>query len=254
MENNKSILVSVITINKNNSEGLLQTINSILKQENVNVEWIFVDGASSDNSLEVASSVNISKKIISEPDQGIYDAMNKGIHLLSEKSELSIFLNSGDYFYNENSLANIINCYSSRNPRPNVIFCGTVELTRFGNRTKHPKTQCYIYYGMPCHHQSVVYKTETLRKYRFDQKFKLASDYAQISKILMDKNIIFRAGQILSVFANDGVSILNSEKSRAEATIVRSEILRVPYLINICIFYIHSLIHKIKLNIGYFNK
>jgi glycosyltransferase involved in cell wall biosynthesis len=101
-----SNLISVITINLNNSLGLKKTINSVLSQDYSNIEYIIIDGDSSDGSLEIIQSV--SSKLayfISEKDEGIYSAMNKGI--IKANGEYLIFLNSGDYFASPSSISSL---------------------------------------------------------------------------------------------------------------------------------------------------
>ena len=98
-------ILSIITINRNNAEGLRKTIESVLSQDvsdKTQVEYIIIDGASTDESVEVIKSFenNQSNKLqitkwISEPDTGIYNAMNKGIKMAT--GEYCLFLNSGDY-------------------------------------------------------------------------------------------------------------------------------------------------------------
>jgi len=93
------ILFSVITINFNNADGLKNTIQSVFCQTSKNVEYIVIDGGSSDHSIKVLE--HFKKKIttyISEPDQGVYDAMNKGWK--QANGEYVIFMNSGDLFAN----------------------------------------------------------------------------------------------------------------------------------------------------------
>ena len=88
---------SIITINRNNAKGLEDTIQSVLSQDRNLYEFIIIDGASSDNSLEVIKKYESQiHYYISEPDTGIYNAMNKGID--KAKGEYAIFMNSGDSF------------------------------------------------------------------------------------------------------------------------------------------------------------
>jgi glycosyltransferase involved in cell wall biosynthesis len=95
---------SIITINYNNSIGLEKTLNSIISQ-NYNYELIVIDGGSTDNSIIVANIfINHIKTFISEKDNGIYDAMNKGLKYCN--NDFLIFLNSGDTFMNSESLLN----------------------------------------------------------------------------------------------------------------------------------------------------
>jgi glycosyltransferase involved in cell wall biosynthesis len=100
------IKLSIITINRNNEYGLKETIESVLNQKNINCEYIVIDGNSSDNSVEVIKqNANNITYWISEPDQGIYDAMNKGI--MKAEGEYILFLNSGDTLASANILEEV---------------------------------------------------------------------------------------------------------------------------------------------------
>ena len=98
--------VSVITINYNNIQGLKTTIQSVISQSYKDMEYIIVDGGSTDGSVDLGGgcSVKISK-CICEPDNGVYNAMNKGVSIAS--GEYCIFMNSGDSFWNSEVLENI---------------------------------------------------------------------------------------------------------------------------------------------------
>ena len=96
-------LVSIITINRNNLVGLRRTIASVLSQTWKEFEYIVIDGDSSDGSDEfIRTKDSLIDKWISEPDTGIYNAMNKGIKMAS--GEYLLFLNSGDELYSSNIL------------------------------------------------------------------------------------------------------------------------------------------------------
>lgn len=109
-------MISIITINFNNKNGLIKTLNSVISQTCKEFEWIIIDGGSTDGSKELLE--NYSEHItywVSEPDNGIYHAMNKGIRVA--KGDYLQFLNSGDYlannktiedFYNENFTDDVI--------------------------------------------------------------------------------------------------------------------------------------------------
>ena len=92
----KGLSVSVVTINRNNAQGLRHTIESVVGQQSCRAEWILVDGSSDDDSVSVARelSASLAATIISEPDRGIYDAMNKGLRVAT--GDVVLFLNSGD--------------------------------------------------------------------------------------------------------------------------------------------------------------
>ena len=98
--------ISIITINYNDKIGLSKTINSVLNQSWQKFEFIVIDGGSNDGGLEVIEQHK--DKIdywVSEPDKGVYNAMNKGIKVA--KGEYLIFMNSGDTFYDDNVLEKI---------------------------------------------------------------------------------------------------------------------------------------------------
>ena len=91
----KKYLISIVTINKNNGSGLQRTINSLREaKSDPDIELIFIDGASSDNSLDLAHDFYKPENLVTELDNGIYSAMNKGLYLSNGKYIL--WLNSGD--------------------------------------------------------------------------------------------------------------------------------------------------------------
>jgi glycosyltransferase involved in cell wall biosynthesis len=98
--------LSVITVNLNNAVGLKKTMLSVLNQTFTDFEYIIIDGASIDSSIDIIKEISTDGTYwVSEPDNGIYNAMNKGI--LKAKGAYCLFLNSGDYFHNENILSEV---------------------------------------------------------------------------------------------------------------------------------------------------
>lgn len=104
--------VSIITISYNSENTILKTIESVNQQTYEDVEHIFIDGKSEDDTLDIIKKYSVREnKIISEKDHGIYNAMNKGIK--HSTGEIIGFLNSDDYFFTENSLKTIINHFNN---------------------------------------------------------------------------------------------------------------------------------------------
>lgn len=154
-------LISVITVTRNDSENLIETINSFRSQTYPNLEFIIVDGASVDDTIDVIkSNSDIINTWVSEPDDGIYHAMNKGLDLA--KGFGVIFLNSGDCF-DGNVLKEEIKI-------PCIFSCrivnqdGDSRIRRFGK----------IYMGMPTSHQCIVFKNSDSR---FNTNYRISSDY-----------------------------------------------------------------------------
>ncbi|WP_289055239.1 glycosyltransferase family 2 protein [Carboxylicivirga marina] len=109
---NDNLKFSIITVNLNNAEGLRKTIDSVINQSYANCDHIIIDGGSADNSLKVIKEFEPIFKLrqrninwVSEPDNGIYNAMNKGINIA--KGDYLIFMNSGDTFYSKNTLETV---------------------------------------------------------------------------------------------------------------------------------------------------
>jgi len=205
-----SFRLSIVTINYNNKVGLQRTSSSILSQGAclLNLfEWILIDGASTDGSLFLLGGLppELNLKLISEPDTGIYNAMNKGIFLSS--GSFCLFLNAGDTFYSESSLRELLRLLEGCNDSEVLLF-GHEKIYPFfaPSRICAPKSSKSIPYGMPTSHQSIVYKTSVLKQYPFDEGYKLASDYAHLC-LLFILNLKFRSYPLtLSSFYLDGVT------------------------------------------------
>lgn len=99
--------VSIITITYNSASTVQDTIESVLSQKDVDLEYIIVDGNSTDNTLQIVQSFGDRiHKVICEPDKGIYDAMNKGVNIAT--GEVIGILNSDDFYADENVLKDVI--------------------------------------------------------------------------------------------------------------------------------------------------
>ena len=112
---------SIITINYNNIEGFRKTIESVVSQTMCNFEWIIIDGGSTDGSRElIENNSEYISYYVSEPDKGIYNAMNKGI--MASHGDYLLFLNSGDYLYDENVIKQVIPLLKDRD-----IYVGRIN-------------------------------------------------------------------------------------------------------------------------------
>ena len=103
--------ISVITISYNAEDTIEKTLKSIENQSYNNIEHIIIDGGSKDSTLEICNSFSHEAKIISELDNGVYDAFNKGLKLAT--GDVVGFLNADDTFYNENSIQDIVDAFSN---------------------------------------------------------------------------------------------------------------------------------------------
>ncbi|NNN48621.1 glycosyltransferase family 2 protein [Vibrio sp. 2-2(8)] len=103
--------ISIITVTYNAEETIERTLNSVVKQDYNNIEFIFVDGSSTDRTLEIVKDyMGAIDKFVSEPDNGIYDAMNKGIDLAT--GDVLHFLNSDDYYCDSETISRVMSCFT----------------------------------------------------------------------------------------------------------------------------------------------
>lgn len=169
--------ISVITINYNNAEGLLRTIESVQKQKDKNYEFIIIDGGSKDLSTEVIkNNAAIISYWCSESDKGIYDAMNKGIE--KAEGEYLIFLNSGDTLYNENVFTefNRIALHSKKG-----IIYGDVNAIKDDKEIvilQNEKLEPYFWYKKTLNHQAAfIKKTLFIEFGKYPLAYKISSDF-----------------------------------------------------------------------------
>ena len=147
--------LSIITINLNNDTGLKKTIESVINQTLKNFEFIIIDGGSTDRSVELikeyAGQINY---YVSEPDKGIYNAMNKGIR--QTHGEYCFFLNSGDYFVKENVLEKVFNnIFDEDVVFGNLLVCLNGKLVG-KRRSKERLTFLDVYSGLIKHQASFI--------------------------------------------------------------------------------------------------
>jgi glycosyltransferase involved in cell wall biosynthesis len=175
--------ITIVTVSLNNRAGLEKTIRSVISQRLVTIEYIVIDGGSTDGSRDLISS--FSQQItawISEPDHGPYDAMNKGIGLAT--GEWINFLNAGDVFYGSDSLSGI--CPYLVHEDVDAIYGDS--LADYGDFRIYRKAGTFvdIWKGMAFSHQSLLMKTSLLKENRFDTRHPKIADYDLILRCLRD--------------------------------------------------------------------
>ena len=169
--------ITIITINYNNARGLERTIRSVVSQAFLDKEYLVVDGASKDGSLDIITKY--SKQItkwVSEPDTGIYNAMNKGIEMAT--GDYCIFMNSGDAFYSPNVLTNVhkhLFCGKDIYNGNAFFTSGDGKITWYRKGHKDV-SKFYFYHSSICHQASFI-KTAVLKKFRYDETLRMVSDW-----------------------------------------------------------------------------
>ena len=207
--NNSKPLISVITVVLNGEKYLEETISSVLKQTYENVEYILIDGKSTDRTLDIIQKYDhLIDFWVSEKDSGIYNAMNKGITL--SRGDFVGFVGSDDYLYT-NTLTKLANA-ARKGPIDYTV--GPVDLIK-KNKKFHDKISILpnflenkrFIYDMATHHLSFYINKKIINKLGvFDEKFKIRSDFDMtISVISMGKNY-YKFPDSVGAFRQGGVS------------------------------------------------
>ena len=201
-----SPLVSVITVVINSANCLESTIESVLGQTYRNIEYIIIDGGSTDGTVEIIRKYNDRIAYwLSEPDTGIYDAMNKGTVLAS--GEWVLFMNAGDIFYESDTVTNIF----SRNYEEADFIYGNNEIIYSRDLSVIRKALDIreLWKGMIVNHQCMFVKRSLMQKYPFNLEYKIGADYDFIYSAYMDKCNFYNSGIVIASTAQGGYSDLN---------------------------------------------
>lgn len=225
------MLISIITPTFNSSLTIKENVESIIKQKYNNYEHIIVDNESSDNTLEIIISaykkVGFSEKLrlISEKDNGISDAFNKGIKMA--KGEIIGILNSDDYFFDENSLKRIIEAFMENDVlfvHGNVFFKDEVH----GSNIRRP-IMGKVETAMPYNHPTLYFRKQIYNQFGiYSLKYKYVMDYEFIIRIAAANNSVLSKGKYIegtpiSVMRGGGASWKYEKESLKEIKIALAE-------------------------------
>lgn len=192
--------ISVVTICRNDAEGLRRTIESVRRQKYCNIEYIIIDGASTDATLDVIkSNSDIIDKWVSEPDSGIYNAMNKSIDQCS--GDYVIFMNSGDCFYSSDVIDNVF----KNSPTEDVIY-GNVRFNEVLSANRDIKSLQDFFCKSPFCHQGVFAKLEKVREERFNEDLKIVADWAMFVNLFISGSTFKYVSVVVAQCQNGGVS------------------------------------------------
>jgi glycosyltransferase involved in cell wall biosynthesis len=188
--------VSIITVSYNSSRTISDTINSVLNQTYHNIQYIVIDGSSTDGTIEIIKSFsNRISKFVSEPDKGIYDAINKGIKLAT--GDIIGILNSDDFFYDDFVVEKIVNAFIESDTDTvigDVQFVDpkkTSRVVRYYSSKKFNPLK-FKYGFMPAHPSFYAKRGlfEKLGYYKTD--YKIAADYELLIRFLYINKIKYR--------------------------------------------------------------
>lgn len=208
MKTNTFDKITVITVSYNAENLIEKTILSVINQSYPHVEYIIIDGGSSDRTVDIIKKY--ADKIsywISEPDKGIYDAMNKGI--LKASGKWINFMNCGDYFYNNDVLTNIFN-HDHNNI--DIIYGDSISYENHGNYCNHISDVKLknLEYGPIYRHGASFVKTEVHKNFLFDLNkipiIKYALDFDVIYRLYKSGKAFKKIDSFVFYYQREGVS------------------------------------------------
>ena len=230
--------LTIITINRNNASGLEKTIRSVLAQTETDFEYVIVDGASSDGSVDIIKQYdkrfNGRMRWISEPDAGIYNAMNKGIEM-AEGSYLE-FLNSGDSLASKDVVRKMYDALE-RNDNPAILYGNMLKEMRDGTIVRD---KCFAGQGITflgfyigtLNHSPAFIRKELFDKYgRYDESFRIVSDWKWYMQAIIfgRENPVYLDLDVTS-FDMNGISETNKDLDRMERRRVLEEQINPAFL------------------------
>ena len=196
-------LISIVTVVWNAKDLIERTILSVLGQTYDEVEFIVIDGGSTDGTLDVVRRYDTKIDYwTSEPDKGIYDAMNKGIDRAG--GEWVLFLNAGDEFCDSEVLKSVVQDIP---PDAEVVYGGHQEDYEGGYRsirTAGPISD--LWKGMIFSHQAMLVKTSLIKRYKFNIASHIAADYEFIYSLYQQRRRFHRSQIVISRVLADGFS------------------------------------------------
>lgn len=218
---------SIVTVTRNNLNGLVRTAASVSAQTHPSFEWIVADGASTDGTVEWLKSHApefLSWK--SEPDAGLYEAMNKAMGRAS--GEYLIFMNGGDTFRDATVLDDAVSLL--RNSAIDLLYGDAYEQHDGVETRKRALSHHLVWYSMFTHHQAIFYRREAIGDLRYDTSFRIAADWAFTAGLLKSGARARRFARAICTFEQGGISQSPQHRLTAEKEHRRMhrEILRLP--------------------------
>lgn len=242
--------LSIITIHYNNYSGLRKTVESVSAQSARDFEYLVIDGGSVDGSKDYLQSLALSNDLshfqyVSEADNGIYHAMNKGLRLA--KGEYVHFLNSGDWLVDADVVATMLGelyalVDSGRTPD---VFVGNKISVRpngqmFYNRVVQKEVTAYTFYRGTVEHTSAYIRRAMFEKVgEYDEYLRIVSDWKWYLEALVQHNAIFEYTDVyVSYFDTTGISSVNLSLDKEERRKVLEDVFHPAILADYDRFYL----------------
>ena len=235
--------ISLTTISFNSKESIKETLQSVKNQSFKNFEYLLIDGGSIDGTLNIAKEQDHISKIVSEPDKGIYDALNKGIK--NSTGEIIGFLNSDDTFYDEDSLKHIVDAFDDDTDCVfgDLIYTDKNENIKRVWKGSAFKKGAFKKGWMPAHPTFYCRRSVYDKLGLYDDSFKIAGDFELMLRFLEKHNI--RSKYIPKTLVNMKVGGASNNGLKSKLDILNEEF-RAFYQNDIDVNKFSYILHKAK--------
>jgi glycosyltransferase involved in cell wall biosynthesis len=191
--------ITVVTVVYNDYMNIARTLESVIKQTYENIEYVVIDGNSKDGTKEIIDTYKDSLSFyLSEPDNGIYDAMNKAIDIAT--GEWIIFINSGDLLSSNNTLSQM----AKESFDAEIVY--GCHINPDNNRVIHPRPLDQFWLGMPFNHQSTLTKTYLYKQKKFDLNYKISAVYDFYYYFFLKKRTFKYIDRTIAIYDMNGIS------------------------------------------------
>ena len=259
------ISITVITCTFNASKAIERTLQSVLEQEYDCVEHLLIDGKSKDNTCELIERYIIESeaaanghaiRFISEPDKGLYDAMNKGLQMAA--GEYLVFLNAGDTFPSSYTLQQVANVISEGEPLPGVIYGDTDIVDEDGRFLRHrhysaPDDLSWKSFlgGMLVCHQAFYALTDIARVIPYNISYRYSADVDWCIRVMKESasqgRPLRNTHQVLANFLDGGMSTTNHKASLKERfRVMARHYGLLPTIVQHCRFVLRAVMIRVK--------
>lgn len=245
---------SIISVTWRDLDGLKATAASVDAQVYRDFEWIVVDGDSDDGTSEWLSNQNRPNcRWTSQPDAGIFDAMNKGLD--RSRGRYVIFMNSGDLFSSSETLGVVAAAIAKLCPPPDLVYGDAIDLQSDGRELyRRARRPGWIRYGMFASHQATYFRRDHCRELRHALEFPTSGDYAFIAAFLSGTTESGPARclyvpQPLCRFLLGGTHFTGRLRAMREDYRIRRDVMHMPAYLACGLYVAHRAHHFLKLTV-----
>ena len=238
--------ITITTVCLNAEATLERAILSVLGQSYPKVEYLVIDGSSTDGTLDILNRYRGKIRIVSEPDKGIFDAMNKALRLAT--GDWILFLGADDYLISNTTLEEAILKFSD----PDTVYYGDIVSGSEGDR-RHGKISRFTALIKTIPHQAVFYPRSSYRRLDYNTRYPIVADRVYNFELLSKGVTYHYLDQVISFFSTDGISFhVIDEAYRQDEFRIAWKMGPLPFLIFAVRFYylkIHHFLHLCKVRI-----